>query len=142
MIAKNLAFDATIKGFSVLFITANELVNDLQIRPLGAYRSWLSRYAKPDLMVIDEIGYLSYNAAAADLLFQVIAARHEKRSTIVTTNRPFAEWIEIFPNSGCLVAMIDRLTENADILAISGESYRQKNAEKNSNNRQKSRTKT
>ena len=93
----------------------------------GPYR--LRRYAAPDLLVVDEVGYLSYSNRHADLLFELINRRHEKKSTLITTNKAFSEWSEVFPNASCVVAMIDRLVHHAEILSIKGESYRRKEAQ-------------
>jgi DNA replication protein DnaC len=83
----------------------------------------------PDLLVIDEIGYLSYSNRHADLLFELINRRYERKSTIVTTNKAFAEWPTMFPNAACVVSLIDRLLHNAEVIAIEGESYRLKEAQ-------------
>lgn len=79
-------------------------------------------------MVIDEVGYLSYSNRHADLLFELISRRYQHNSTIVTTNRPFAEWSEVFPNAACVVSLVDRLMHRAEVIAIDGESYRLKEA--------------
>ena len=86
-------------------------------------------YARPQILAIDEIGYLSYDAHAADLLFQVISRRYEQRSIVVTTNLLFKQWDTVFPNASCAVALIDRLTHHAEIIPIGGESYRKREAE-------------
>ena len=78
--------------------------------------------------LIDEIGYLSYSNRHADLLFELINRRHEKKSTLITTNKSFSEWTEVFPSASCVVAMIDRLVHHAEILSIQGNSYRHKEA--------------
>jgi DNA replication protein DnaC len=80
-------------------------------------------------LIVDEIGYLSYDSRNADLLFQVVSRRHEKRSLVLTTNLAFRDWSSIFPNAGSAVALIDRLIHHADVLAIEGESYRLREAE-------------
>jgi DNA replication protein DnaC len=84
------------------------------------------------LLVIDEVGYLSYSNRHADLLFEIINRRYEQSSTIVTTNRPFAEWGEVFPNAACVVSLIDRLIHHSEILSIEGSSYRMKEAKERS----------
>jgi hypothetical protein len=86
-------------------------------------------------MVIDEIGYLSYSNRHADLLFEIINRRYEQRSTVVTTNRPFAEWGEVFPNAACVVSLIDRLVHHSEIIAIEGDSYRMKEAKEQASKR-------
>ncbi len=129
MIAKNLAYEAAIKGHDVLFVEASEMISDLQQQdsPSG-FKRRLGRYTKPSLLVIDELGYLSFCAQAADLLFQVVNRRHERNSTIITTNKVFKEWGEVFPGASCVVAMVDRLTHHASIISIDGDSYRRKEA--------------
>ena len=79
--------------------------------------------------LIDEVGYLGYDAHAADLLFQVVSRRYEQKSIVITTNLPFKQWDTVFPNAACAVALIDRLTHHAEIITIEGESYRKREAE-------------
>ena len=94
----------------------------------NALRRRLKHYAQPDLLVIDEVGYLSYGNRHADLLFNIINRRYELKSTLVTTNRPFAEWSEVFPNAACVVSIVDRLVHHSEIVVIEGESYRMREA--------------
>ena len=108
----------------------------------SALRRRLRHYARPSLLVIDEVGYLSYSNRHADLLFELVSRRYEHNSTIVTTNRPVAEWREVFPNAACVVSLVDRLVHNAEILAIEGESYRLKEAHERSDQRAHQRRKT
>jgi DNA replication protein DnaC len=130
MIAQNIAHEAIIQGHNVLFATAGQLLGDLAgLDSDSALRYRLRRYAAPDLLVIDEVGYQSYSNRHADLLFELINRRHEKKSTLITTNKSFSEWSEVFPNASCVVAMIDRLVHHADILPIKGDSYRHKEAQ-------------
>ncbi len=91
------------------------------------------------MLLIDEIGYLSYSNRHADLLFEVVSRRYEEKSTLVTTNRPFSEWGEVFPNAACVVSLVDRLVHNAEIIQIEGESYRLKEAKERSEQRRKQR---
>ena len=79
--------------------------------------------------MIDEIGYLSYANRHADLLFEIINRRYEQKTTIVTTNRAFSEWHEVFPNAACVVSLVDRLVHHAEIVTIDGDSYRMKEAQ-------------
>ena len=88
----------------------------------------LRHYARPQLLVIDEVGYLSYSNRHADMLFQLVSRRYQNKSTLITTNRAFGEWNEVFPNAACVVSLVDRLVHNAEIVAIEGESYRLKEA--------------
>jgi DNA replication protein DnaC len=130
MLAKNLVHEAVLAGHSARFITASDLILDLtaQETARGLDRR-LRAYARPALLCIDEIGYLSYDAHAADLLFQVVSRRYEQKSIVLTTNLAFKEWNMIFPNASCAVALIDRLTHHAEILTIEGDSYRKREAE-------------
>lgn len=130
MIAQNIAHQAVLSGHTVLFATAGQLLGELAaLDSDSTLRYRLRRYAAPDLLVIDEVGYLSYSNRHADLLFELINRRHEKKSTLITTNKSFSEWSEVFPNASCVVAMIDRLVHHAEILSIKGESYRRKEAQ-------------
>lgn len=128
-IAQNLAHEALIRGLTVRFALASDMLSDLtcQDGPAALARR-LRRYVQPALLVIDEVGYLSYNAQHADLLFDIINRRNEDKSTVVTTNKPFAEWNEVFPNSTSVVALIDRLVHRAEIVEVDGDSYRLKEA--------------
>jgi DNA replication protein DnaC len=129
-IAQNIAHQAVLNGHTVLFATAGQLLGDLAgLDSDTALRYRLRRYAAPDLLVIDEVGYLSYSNRHADLLFELINRRHEKKSTLITTNKAFSEWSEVFPHASCVVAMIDRLVHHAEIIPIKGDSYRRKEAE-------------
>ncbi len=128
-IAQNLAHQALLKGHTVRFTTASQMLNELvaQDGPAALERR-LRRYSHPRLLCVDEVGYLSYDSRHADLLFEVVSRRQEGKSMVVTTNRPFAEWKEVFPNATCVVALVDRLVHRAQILPIEGESYRLREA--------------
>lgn len=142
-IAQNLAWQAAVKGHSVLFTNAAEMLNGLAAEDGdSALKRKLKRYATPQLLVIDEVGYLSYGDRHADLLFQIISQRYEQKSTVVTTNRPFSEWSDVFPTAACVVALVDKLIHHSDIIAIEGESYRMKEAtEKAAQKRQRKKSK-
>jgi len=130
MIAQNIAHEAILAGHSVLVLTAAQLL--LELAAQDSARSLdrrLRHYAKQSLLVIDEVGYLAFDNRNADLLFQVIARRYEKRSVVLTTNLPFRDWPTIFPNATCATALIDRIIHHADVLAIEGQSYRLRQAE-------------
>src|SRR3989442_7957519 len=130
MIAQNIAHAAVLAGTHVLFTTAAQLLLDLggqeSTRSLARR---LHHYATRGLLLIDEVGYLSYDARAADLLFQVVSRRYERRSLVLTTNLPFSEWPSIFPNAATATALIDRVVHHAEIITIEGESYRRRVAE-------------
>lgn len=128
-LAMNVAHQALVQGHTVLFATASKMLGELAaLDSDSALRRRLRRYAQPDILVIDEVGYLSYSNRHADLLFELISRRYQNHSTIVTTNRPFAEWSEVFPNAACVVSLVDRLMHRAEVIAVEGESYRLKEA--------------
>lgn len=105
----------------------------------NALRRRLALYARPQLLVIDEVGYLSYSNRHADLLFEIVSRRYEHKATLMTTNRPFAEGGEVFPNAAGVVSLIDRLVHHAEIITIDGPSYRLKEAKERTERRQQSR---
>jgi hypothetical protein len=96
-------------------------------------------YERPRLLLIDEIGSLSYSNRHADLLFEIVSRRYQEKSTLLTTNRPFSEWGEVFPNAACVLSLLDRLVHNAEIIQIEGESHRLKEAKERSEARRKGR---
>jgi DNA replication protein DnaC len=131
MLAKNLVHQTILAGHSARFLTASDLVLDLTSQDTSrALQRRLRAYLRPSVIAIDEIGYLAYDAHAADLLFQVVSRRYEQKSIILTTNLPFKQWDTVFPNAACAVALIDRLTHHAEIISIEGESYRKREAER------------
>lgn len=141
-IACNVAHQAVMRGHTVLFTTASEMLNDLAAREgNAALRRRLKRYAQPSLLVIDEIGYLSYDDRHADLLFEVVNQRYETKSILATTNRPFSEWGQIFPNASCVVSLVDRLVHHAELIPIEADSYRIKEAQERAQ-RKRTRKKT
>lgn len=129
MIAKNIAYAAVMAGHSVLFRTAADILEDLECDSPELRRRKLRAYARPHLLCIDEVGDLSYDNDAADLLYQVVNRRYEQRSIVITTNRVFKEWNEVFPNASCIITLLDRLTHHADVTVIKGESYRVRESE-------------
>ena len=131
MIAQNIAHQAVLAGHGVLFTTAARMLTDLgsvQGTP-HLFQPRLRKYTRVAVLVCDEVGYLSYDTRAADMLFQVISERHEKRPSVLTTNLGFSDWPTIFPNASCTVALIDRVIHHADVVAIEGDSYRRREAE-------------
>ena len=130
LLARNLAHAAVLQGHSALFIEVSRMLLDLGAQESArALEGRLRHYAKPDLLCLDEVGYLAYDARAADLLFQVVSRRYEQKSLVLTTNLAFQDWPNIFPNASCVTALIDRLTHHADICLIEGQSYRHREAE-------------
>ena len=141
MLLKNLAHRALHDGRSVVVRTASDLLADLAKQESSVARARrLEAYVRPHLLCIDEVGYLSYDVRHADLLFEVVARRHEKKRAIVlTTNKAFAEWHTTFPNASCVVALVDRLLNRADLVAIDADSYRLHEAEERQKVRASSR---
>jgi DNA replication protein DnaC len=116
---------ACLRGYRVRFTTAADLVNDLVA---GQARNTLHRrlatWASYDLLLCDELGYLSFDARGADLLYQVFNRRYQRASTIVTTNLPFKEWGKLFHNSAAASAIADRLVHKGLLIRITGKSRR------------------
>jgi DNA replication protein DnaC len=140
MIAKNLAYQAALAGHSVLFVTAAELLDDLRAEVAQAtFRRKLSKYASPQVLVVDEVGYLSYDHHAADLLYKVLDRRYEKKSIVLTTNLAFRDWNTVFPNATSIATLLDKLTHHADVTMIEGESYRVHESQKEAAARRKKR---
>ncbi len=130
MIAKNIAHAAALAGHSALFVSASDLLLDLAKQDTArALERRLRHYTQFRVLILDEIGYLAYDNTAADLLFQIVTRRYERRPIVLTTNLAFSDWNTVFPNAACATALIDRLTHHAEILTIAGESYRRREAE-------------
>jgi DNA replication protein DnaC len=129
MIAQNICHAAVLAGYSVLFRSAAALLEELQRQTPDGRRRKLCTYANTGLLCLDEVGYLSADDKAADLLYEVINRRYERKPLILTTNRPFKEWNDVFPNASCVVTMLDRLLHHADVTVIEGNSYRVRESE-------------
>ena len=129
MIAQNICHAAVLAGYSVLFRSAAALLEELQRQTPEGRRSKLRTYANAGLLCVDEVGYLSFDDKAADLLYEVINRRYERKPVILTTNRPFKEWNEVFPNATCIITLLDRLLHHADVTVIEGDSYRVRESE-------------
>lgn len=129
MLTKNIAYAAVLAGHTVVFRTAAELLADLQCDSPALRRRKFAFYARPQLLCLDEVGYLSYDSSAADLLFEVVNRRYERGSILITTNRVFKDWNTVFPNAACIATLIDRLTHHVDLLLIEGQSYRLRESE-------------
>jgi DNA replication protein DnaC len=123
-----LAYTACLKGYSVLFASAIDVINTLATaKSAGRLKTELKKYTKPALLVLDEIGYLPIDKAGADLLFQVISLRYEQGSILITSNRAFKEWPKMFNNDSTLTsAILDRLLHHAETVVIEGKSFRMK----------------
>src|SRR5277367_4048976 len=129
MIAQNICHAAVLAGHSVLFRSAAALLEELHRQSPEGRRRKLRTYSNVGLLCIDEVGYLSFDDKAADLLYEVVNRRYERKPVILTTNRPFKEWNEVFPNATCIVTLLDRLLHHADCTVIEGESYRVRESE-------------
>jgi DNA replication protein DnaC len=139
MIAQNISHAAVMAGRSVLFRSAPALLEELHRQSPEGRRRKLRGYANVGLLCIDEVGYLSFDDKAADLLYEVINRRYERKSVIVTTNRPFKEWNEVFPNATCIATLLDRLLHHADVTVIEGHSYRVRESEQETAARRRKR---
>jgi len=137
MIAKNICHSAVLAGYSVLFRPAPALLEDLHRQSPEGRRRKLRTYANVGLLCIDEVGYLSFDDKAADLLYEVVNRRYEHKPVIITTNRAFKEWNEVFPNATCIVTLLDRLLHHADVTLVEGESYRVRESEQEAAARRK-----
>lgn len=130
MFAANLGYQAVLAGRTALFVTAGQLLGELAaLDSDSGLRRRLRHYAAPDLLLVDEVGYLSYSNRHADLLFELVSRRYQHKSTVVTTNKAFADWGEVFPNAACVVSLVDRLMHRAEVVRIEGQSYRAKEAQ-------------
>jgi DNA replication protein DnaC len=136
MIAKNVAHAAVVAGHTVRFVTASDLLLDLAAQDSARALDRRLRYwCSIKLLVLDELGYLSYDARNADLLFQVVSRRYERKSLVLTTNLAFKDWPTTFPNSACTTALIDRIVHHADVIVIEGDSYRRREAQQKTRSR-------
>ena len=119
---------ACLDGHSVLFTTAIEAINNLSAaQAAGRLGQELNKYLKPKLLILDELGYLPIDKNGADLLFQIFSNRYERGSMIISTNRAFKDWAEIFNNDSTLTsAILDRLLHHAEPVVIEGKSFRMK----------------
>ena len=143
MIAKNLAHQTILRGGSALFVTASALLNDLADQhSAAALTRRLRYYLQPQVLVIDELGYLATSGEHADLLFELITRRYQLKSTIITSNNPYTDWTTVFPNASCVVALVDRLIHKAEVITIDAESYRLKDAQERASKRIRKRTTT
>jgi DNA replication protein DnaC len=130
MIAKNLLHQAVLRGCTARFTAASDMLHELSAQDSSTQLTRrLRRYTTPMLLGIDEVGYLAYDTRYADLLFEVITRRYQlRRPLVLTTNKAFGEWNQVFPNASCVVALVDRLVHRSEILTIDGDSYRLKEA--------------
>jgi len=127
MLAKNLGQAALAAGHTVRFSTlAAALADLLRQESAPAMERRFKRYTHCDVLILDELGYLPCDSRAADALYNIIARRHEKCSTIITTNLPFKQWAGVFPGAACVVALVDRFAQHCHRVEIDAESWRDK----------------
>ena len=127
-LASALGYEACLKGYSVLFATAIDVINTLSAaQAAGRMKQELKKYIRPSLLILDELGFLPIDKTGADLLFQVISQRYEQGPIVITSNRAYKDWPEIFNNDSTLTsAILDRLLHHAETILIQGKSYRMK----------------
>jgi len=127
-LATALGHEACLKGHTVLFATAVEVINSLTAAQANfRLKTELKKFLSPAVLVLDELGYLPIDKNGADLLFQIISGRYEKGSTILTTNQPYKNWPKTFNNDSTLTsAVLDRLLHHAHTVVLEGKSYRMK----------------
>jgi len=123
-----LGYEACQRGYSVLFTTAVDALNNLvAAHAAQRLKAELKKYLSPQLVILDEIGFLPLDKVGADLLFQIISGRYERGSIVITTNKAFKRWPEIFNNDATVTsAILDRVLHGAETVVIEGKSYRMK----------------
>lgn len=140
LLAKNLTHQAVLAGATARCLTASELLNTLAEQDSSRnLQQKLGLFTQPQLLTIDELGYLSYDHRHADLLFEIVSRRYEKKSILITTNKPFAQWADVFPNAACVVTLIDRLVHRCEIVHIEADSYRLKESKQEAQKRAQQR---
>jgi DNA replication protein DnaC len=141
MILRNLAHSALVAGRTVRVTSASDMLADLARQDSSAALARrLRRFVSPSLLCIDEVGYLSYDNRYADLLFQVVTRRYDaNKAILVSTNKAFSEWSEVFPHAACTVTLVDRLVHRSEIIELQGDSYRLKEARERTASKQAAR---
>jgi DNA replication protein DnaC len=115
------------ENYRVAFRTAAALVNEMiEARKDNRLSICLKQFKKVDLLIIDELGYVTFDLAAAELIFQLLATRYETMSTIITSNLGFSDWVKVFHDKTLTAAILDRITHHALILNMNGKSFRRK----------------
>lgn len=129
MLAQNLGLRAIQQGKTVHFSTLAAVLADLlKQESLPAVERRLKRYTSPDLLILDELGYLPCDTRSADLLYNIVSRRHERKSTVISTNLAFKQWGSVFPNAACVGALVDRFAQHCHTMDIDADSWRQKGA--------------
>jgi len=115
------------ENYRVAFRTAAALVNEMiEARNDNRLSIYIKQFKKIDLLIIDELGYVTFDLTAAELLFQLLATRYETMSTIITSNLGFSDWVKVFHDKTLTAAILDRITHHALILNMNGKSFRRK----------------
>ena len=129
-LAAALGYQACLEGYGVLFTTAIDVINTLTAaQSADRMKAELKKYTRPAVLVLDELGFLPIDKTGADLLFQVISQRYEQGALVITSNRAFKDWPEIFNNDSTLTsAILDRLLHHAETVIVEGKSYRMKDS--------------
>lgn len=128
-LAQNLGIRALERGHTVLFCTLPSALADLlKQESIPATERRLRRYTNPDLLILDELGYVPCDSRAADLLFHIVSRRHEARAVVITTNLAFKQWGSVFHDASCLGALVDRFAQHCHVLDIDADSWRNKEA--------------
>lgn len=135
-LAQSLGLRALERGYTVRFCTLPAALADLlKQESIPATERRLRRYTSPDLLVLDELGYVPCDSRAADLLFHIVSRRHEARAIVITTNLAFKQWGSVFHDASCLGALVDRFAQHCHVLDIDAESWRHKEALKRGKSR-------
>ena len=141
MLIKNLLHHAVLNGFTARFTTASDMLHELAAQDSDASLARrLRRFTGPQLLAIDEVGYLNYDNRYADLLFEVVTRRYLTSPVLITTNKPFSEWADVFSSAACVVTLVDRLIHRSEIVQLDGESYRLREAKEQAAKRSKARS--
>jgi DNA replication protein DnaC len=143
MIAHNLAHQAVLAGHTVKVLTASEMLNSLaEIDSSSGLVRRLRTLVRPQVLLIDELGYLSYDNRHADLLFEVVSRRYQHKPILVTTNKAFTEWGAVFASATSVVTIVDRMVHRCEVVTIDADSYRLKEHKEQAAKRSKSRKTT
>ena len=140
MIAYNLAHQAIHAGHTVKVLTASEMLNSLaEIDSSSSLIRKLRGLMRPQVLVIDELGYLSYDNRHADLLYEVVSRRYQHKPILLTTNKPFKEWGEVFDSATSVTTIVDRLVHRSEVVVFDAKSYRLKESKEAAARRAESR---
>ena len=128
-LARNIGLAAIAQGYAVRYESLSGALADLlRQESLPAMQRRLLLYSRPDILILDELGYIPCDSQTADMLFNIVAARHEKNSTVITTNLSFKQWGTLFQGAACLPALVDRFAQHCHIIDIDAQSWRQRTA--------------